>query len=242
MLGTVSAVTQPVVPPPVGYPPLGRVQAAYRRRNETDYVFSFWTALGWTVLTCGIYFLYVVYQLMRRSREHNRRRLEQLEALNEWAWARAQDQGLADELTPSFQRVAEHLGVLRQMTTDFRDPWIWVVLVAVAGGIANLIAYVLLDQDLTKHDYREGGAENELAYILGRLGVAVPAPDPGRLHGAHNYLARVVVTVLTCGIYGLWWLYDVMVDANRHFAANWAWEDGLAAALASVESAAGTGS
>lgn len=239
MLGTVGTVTQPPVPPPVGAPPLVRVQAAYRRRHETDYVFGFWTALGWTLLTCGIFFLYVVYQLMRRSREHNRRRLEQLEALNEWAWARAQDQGLAGELTPHFERVAGHLGVLRAMTSDFRDPWIWLLLVAVANGIANLIAYVLLDQDLVKHDYHEGGAENELAYILGRLGVEVPAPDPDRLHGAHNYLARVVATILTCGIYGLWWLYDVMGDANRHFAANWAWEDGLAGALGTVEVTAG---
>ena len=37
------------------------------------------------------------------------------------------------------------------------------------------------------------------------------------------------MTLVTCGIYGLWWLYDVMVDWNRHFEHNWRWEDGLAA-------------
>jgi hypothetical protein len=29
------------------------------------------------------------------------------------------------------------------------------------------------------------------------------------------------------------WLYDEMEDGNRHFAANWAWEDSLARALQS---------
>jgi len=26
-----------------------------QRRGETDYIFSYWSALGWTVLTFGIY-------------------------------------------------------------------------------------------------------------------------------------------------------------------------------------------
>ena len=232
MLSTVAPVTQPVPAPPPGVAPIERVRVAYLRRHETDYVFSFWTALGWTLLTCGIYALYVIYQLLRRDREHNRRRLELLEATNELAWRRALEAGLAEELRPNFERVGEHLRVLRQMTTDFREPWVWVVLAVVGGGIVNLVAYVLLDQDLVRHDYHEGGAEHELAHILGRLGTPVPAPDPARLKRPHAYVARVVVTVLTLGLYGLWWTYNVMVEGNRHFAANWAWEDGLAAALA----------
>ena len=30
-----------------------------------------------------------------------------------------------------------------------------------------------------KHDYDEGGAENELAFIFTRLGTPVDRPDPG---------------------------------------------------------------
>ena len=67
----------------------------------------------------------------------------------------------------------------------------------------------------------------------------MPPPDPGRLKGPHNYVARVLVTLVTCGIYGLWWLYDVMVDWNRHFEHNWRWEDGLAASVQSLLPAQG---
>jgi hypothetical protein len=28
-----------------------------------------------------------------------------------------------------------------------------------------------------------------------------------------------------------WWLYDVMVEGNRHFEHVWRWEDQLAAAV-----------
>ena len=47
------------------------------------------------------------------------------------------------------------------------------------------------------------------------------------------------MTLVTCGIYGLWWLYDVMVDWNRHFEHNWRWEDGLAASVQSLLPAQG---
>src|SRR5579863_3443100 len=40
-------------PPPMSS--ADRVFAAWQRRGETDYIFDYWTALGWTILTLGIY-------------------------------------------------------------------------------------------------------------------------------------------------------------------------------------------
>ena len=202
-------------------PPVERVRTAYLRRNETDYLFEFWTAFGWTVLTCGVYLVYVVYQLVRRSRDHNMRRLELLDAANAVAWERAVAQGLAEELRPSFERVATHLDGLRRLTHEFRDPVVWLVLSIIARGIVELIVFVLLDGDLVKHDYDEGGAENELAFIFTRLGTPVDHPDPDRLHQKQNYVGRILAAVFTCGVYTFFWLYNVMDDGNRHFAANW---------------------
>ncbi len=211
--------------------PIDRIRAAYQRRSETDYIFSFWTAFGWTILTCGIFGIYVVYQLVRRSREHNLRRLEELDAATAYAWEQAGARGLQEELTPNFQRVATHLAAMRQMATEFRDPVIWTVLVFFAGAIARIIMYILLDSDLVKHDYQQGGAEHELSTIYTALGAPITPPDPASLHQAHNYVARVIVLLVTCGIYGFWWEYDVMVELNHHFEKDWIWEDSLAAAV-----------
>jgi hypothetical protein len=233
----------PPGPPPVGPPgstavavgsPKERVRIAYQSRADSDYIFSFWTAFGWFLLTCGIYGLYITYQLVRRDRDHNRRRLELLDAATAYAWERAQAQGAADELRPNFDRIAMNLNVMRQMTGDFRDPVIWTVLTLVASTIVHVILFILMDQDLVKHDANEGAVESELATIYARLGVSVPQPDPSRVKAQHNYVARIIVTLVTCGIYFFWWLYDVMVDWNKHFEINWAWEDGLANAVQSM--------
>ncbi len=235
------AAPPPSVPPPPPAPPVApvdRVKNAYMARNETDYYFEgIGMVVFLTIITCGIYGLYVFYQLMRRMRDHNKRRLELLEGATEFAWQKANEQGLADELRPNFERISSHLSVLRSMTSDFRDPGIWVVIAIVASGIAQVVGYIFLDGDLIKHDTNEGAAEAELAHIYGRLGQSVPAPDPGRVKGKQNYGGRIAATIFSCGIYQLWWMADEMRDVNQHFEVNWPWEDSLAQAVQALEPA-----
>jgi hypothetical protein len=218
------------VPGPPQMPASERVLLAAQRRGESDYIFSYWSALGWTILTFGIYGLYVFYQLMRRMRDHNARRLELLDAATTAAWEQADRQGLQQELAPSFQRTNAQLAVLRQMTYDFRDPVIWVLL-AIVAGVAEIIAFVLLDQDLIKHDQAESGVEYELSVIYGRLGKPLPAPQQGRVKRPDNYAGRLVAAIFSFGIYMFWWFYNQMQEPNKHFAVNWTQEDELVKAV-----------
>jgi hypothetical protein len=219
--------------------PAARVQSAYAQRHQSDYVF---TGPGMnvflTIITCGIFGFFLFYQLMRRDRDHNRRRLELLDGANAFAWEQATERGLADELRPAFERVAASLEILRRQTTEFRDPTIWVVIDVVAAGarligagIAQIVGFILIDQDLDTHDRAEGAIEADLSAIYARLGVALPTPDPARVKGRQNYVARVVVTIVTCGLYSLWWIYDMQVEGNRHVEANWPFDDAVAGAV-----------
>jgi hypothetical protein len=208
-----------------------RIRVAWQSRGESDYIFNYWTALGWTVLTFGIYGFYVFYQLVRRMRDHNARRLELLDAAITLGWEEAGRRGLQAELTPSFQRAAAHLAVLRRMTGDFRDPLIWLLLSLIASGIVHVIAFIFLDQDLVNHDRAEVGVEYEVALIYGRLGYALPYPNTDRVKGRHNYVGRIVATIFSFGIYSFWWWYNMMIEPNHHFYTNWSQEDALAAAV-----------
>jgi Domain of unknown function (DUF4234) len=225
-------------------PPVRRVQAAYTGRHESDYYFTgIGTVIFLTVITCGIYGLFIFYQLMRRMRDHNRRRLELLEGATEFAWDQANARGVAEELRPNFERVAAHLGVLRQIAGDFREPAVWLAIVigaalatsGVLGFVPWMIGLVLIDGDLVKHDRNEGAVEAELSAIYTRLGQEVPAPDPSRVKGEQNYAGRIVATIFTCTIYGYWWMANAMRDGNRHFEWNWPWEDALANAVQALE-------
>lgn len=237
---------QPPVPPPGGaqpppqptLSPSERVRNAYAARAESDYYFSGpGVDILLAVLTCGIWGLYLFYQLMRRSRDHNRRRLELLDATTALAWERASTQGVADELRPNFSRIAAQLEVLRRLTTEFRDPVIWLVIALVASGIAQIIGFIFIDGDLVKHDAAEVAIESDLAVIFSRLGMSVPGADPSRVKQPHNYVGRIFATLGSCGVYHFWWLHDMMVEGNRHLETNWAWEDALAGSVAAINPA-----
>lgn len=231
-----SPVAVPGPPPAPAVPQMTaaeRVRVAARRRDETDYIFGYWSALGWTILTFGIYGFYVFYQLVRRMRDHNARRLELLDAATTAAWEQAGRQGLQQEMAPSFERAAGHMAVLRQMTGDFREPVIWLLLAIVARGIAEIIAFILLDQDLIRHSQAEAGAGQELSAIFGRLGQHV-APGQDQVKRPDNYVGRILATVFTLGIYMFWWFYNQMDEPNKHFASNWAQEDDLVNAVEAI--------
>ncbi len=208
-----------------------RVRLAYQRRNETDYIFDYWTALGWTILTLGFYGYYVFYQVIRRDRDHNLRRLELLDATTAFAWEQAAAQGKTEELRPHFERVQGYLAQLRALTTEFRDPVVWLVIYFVANTIAVFVGFYFVDRDLIRHDTNEGGAEAELAKIFAALGQSLPEPDPSRVKGPDNIAGRVVATIFSFGIYFLWWYHDIFETGNQHFRTNWAWEDSLAGAV-----------
>jgi Domain of unknown function (DUF4234) len=222
---------QPPQPAPPAITPTERFRNAYMARGETDYYFE---GLGMviflTIITCGIFGFYVFYQLMKRMRDHNRRRLDLLESATEIAWQRASQQGIAEELRPNFERIATNASVLRGLTTEFRDPGIWVV-IAILTSIAYFVGFVFLDQDLIKHDQAEGAIEAELSAIYGRLGQQVPAPDPSRQKGKQNYAGRIVASIFSCGVYFYFWMYNQMDDVNKHFLWNWPWEDSVAGAV-----------
>ncbi|HVB44095.1 MAG TPA: hypothetical protein VNF47_15515 [Streptosporangiaceae bacterium] len=223
----------PALPGPPQMPASERVRLAAQRRGESDYIFSYWSALGWTLLTFGIYGLYVFYQLVRRMRDHNARRLELLDAATTLAWEQAGQRGLRQELAPSFQRTTDHLAVLRRMTRDFRDPVLWVLL-AIVAGVAEIVAFVLLDQDLIKHDQAEAGVEHELSVIYGRLGQHLPSPQQGRVKGPDNYVGRIAAWIVSFGIYTFWWYYNQMQEPNKHFASNWTQEEALVKAVTAL--------
>lgn len=221
----------PAVPQPNA---VQRLQWAVTRRSETDYLFDFWTALGWTILTCGIYSFYVFYRLFWRSVEHNKRRLEVLDAALALAWERAVATGRGDELTPRFQAAGVHLQELRRLAGEFRDPVIWTIISAVSSGIGQIVGYVFLDQDLVRHEAAEQAAEQELAAIYAALGASVALPPAVAPKARHNYVGRIIALLVTCGLYGLWWLYDLMMQGNDHQRRNWGSDDAFWTAASSL--------
>jgi hypothetical protein len=185
--------------------------------RETDYIFSYWSALGWTILTLGIYGFYVFYQLVRRMRDHNARQSNPRRGDRRGVGA-GQTAGPSARTGPPPVQAAGHLAVLRQMTQDFVNPSSGYCCHHCPGHHRN-VAFVLLDQDLIKNSQAEDGAGGELSVIYTRLGQPYPSRS-GRAKGPDNYVGRILAAIFTLGIYMFWWFYNQMDEPNKHFAAT----------------------
>ena len=203
-----------------------RMRQAIRERTSADYVFHFWSAFGWTLLTIGLYWFYAFYQLMRRSRDHDRRRAELLSAAHDLAWQRAIEQGRADALRPRFEAVRADVESLEAMTGDSRDPILWTLASVIGNGLVWIAAALLLDQDLVRHESRERAAEAGLTSLFAELGTTLPSPVPAAKQ-PHNYVGRLLAVLFTFGMYSLWWVADLMREGNANYQLGYAWEDAV---------------
>ena len=82
---------------------------------RSDYRFDFWTAFGWTLLTCGFYGFYVIVPArapLTRSQPPPASRCSTPRPRSRGS--RPTASGVADELQPNFGRISAELGVLRQ--------------------------------------------------------------------------------------------------------------------------------
>ena len=108
------------------------------------------------------------------------------------------------------------------------------VLTLISGGIAQYVAWILLDGDLVRHDEAERAIESDLAAIYARLGRPITTLDPSPPKGRHNVVGRIIATIASLGFYAIWWMRDVMIEGNAHFEHNWRFEDDLARASQSL--------
>jgi hypothetical protein len=205
--------------------------AEVQRRDDTDYRFSFWSYLGWTILTFGIYSHFGTYKLVERRHLHAQRRL----AFQSYWWhalnARAEASGRRGEVAEGL----DNLSRIYQQVEAFerrnkREPVLWMLLRLVFTPVGAYINH-FLNKDLRFYDEWESSFAANAEWVMSRLGLTVSVPKrrqpvPDRSTGLYVFLS-----IITVGIFSLYWRYTVMEDGNNHFTDDAAMEDALVGAI-----------
>lgn len=211
--------------------------AEVRQRNETDYRFNYWSYLGWTILTGGIYGHYGTYRLVERRTEHARRRL----AFMSYFWhtlnQRAEAAGKREEVAEGL----DNLSRIYQQIEGFelrnkREPILWTLLRFVLTFIGAYINH-FLNRDLVFLDEWESSYAANAEWVMQRLGMPVSVPRRAKPVQNRSTGLYVFLTVITFGLFSLVWRYLTMTDGNGHFDDDAAIEDALLRGLG-IESGA----
>ena len=218
-------------------PGLPLLEADMHNRSFTDWRTSFWKAFLLSIITCGIYWIYVLYKLLDRRQQHFERMVSFRQHLLEVLRQRAELAGQADVLAGDFSELE---GIGLEATTRDRagekSPVLWLVLSIVIGVVVYYVYYFLHD-DFRAHEANEVRFMAKAGEIMTRLNIPRGAFMPEAVLPERSFVTYLILTIITCGIYGLYWVYTIIRDPNDHFDVHDQWENALEVALAPAAAA-----
>lgn len=203
-----------------------------QERINSDWTTDAGMAVLLSIVTCGIYGLYVFYKLMERRDLHLQRMANvagtSIALLQEKAAAAGKSELMAQE-------VAGLQMVQREMYEQSRERGavLWLVL-GILTGICIFIGYYLIMDDMAKHDQLEAQFFTYMSAALAKLGLAGQASQAAPNMPDRSFVAYLLLSLVTCGIFGFYWLYVLVDDGNRHVEAQVQWEDFIYSALAAA--------
>lgn len=197
-------------------------------RVNTDWITDPGMAILLSIITCGIYGLYVVYKLVQRRDDHFKRMAGVADsAINQ---LKVKAQGREDVIAAELSQLEQVRIQMATMSAE-RGAAIWLLICLFTSVIGQWILFYLLMQDYVQHDAVEGQFFTLMSSALAKLGLAEQAGQAALTVPEREYVTFLILSIITCGIYGLYWFYVMIKDFNDHFMAQVPWEDFILQAL-----------
>ncbi|MDI6806169.1 MAG: hypothetical protein QMD20_05865 [Candidatus Bathyarchaeia archaeon] len=103
---------------------------------------------------------------------------------------------------------------------------LWAILSAIIF-IASWYVYYFLMKDFYKHERREDTFFEDVGRVLGKSGITFTPPRRMKPIPDRSFVLYLIVTIITAGIFEIYWLYVLLIDPNEHFKYHIELEDEL---------------
>lgn len=212
----------------------GLVQNLYyyiQQRLTTDWTTDPAMAVLIGIVTCGIYWYYVYYKLYDRRDQHFARMANVVNTSVALVKEKAAAMGKTE-------LIAQDLANLEMVQREIYDQSpergavLWLLLAIFTCGIGYFIGLYLLMEDFQRHDQLEAQYFTVMSGILAKLGLSAQASQAALSLPERNFVTFLLLTIVTCGIYGIYWQYVMVLDGNTQFESQVQWEDFIYQALA----------
>ena len=107
---------------------------------------------------------------------------------------------------------------------------LWAILSAFVFPLAWYVYYFLM-KDFYKHERREDGFWEDISRTLDKGGVKFSVPRRTEPLPERSFALYLVLSIVTLGFFGIYWLYVLLKDPNQHFTYHIQVEDQLLTSL-----------
>ncbi len=145
---------------------------------------------------------------------------------------------LAEEQAEDTGKAGEHaseLAELRGLNEDFqrlqagkeRSPALWTIISLITFGLGYFYVYYFLHKDLVEHQRAEAEYIEKASALLNKLGVGKHPIVVEQVVGERSYALYLLLSIVTFGLFGIYWNYTFFKDGNAHFLEHRRFEDQL---------------
>lgn len=212
-------------------------------RRQTDYRFNWATYFGWNLLTLpiivtgvGVYSHYATYKLVERRNRHVQRRL----AFSSYLWhtlaGRADAAGRRADVQEGLDNLSRiHAQIESYERANKRETVLWLLLRIFFTFIAGPWINHFLNADFRFLETWEHSFAQNVEWVMRRLGydVRMPARNQFGIEAVpkRSTALYIFLSIITLGLFSIYWRYTVMTDGNAHFDADDRMEDAILAGL-----------
>jgi len=192
-------------------------------------ILALWSILIFVSLLSFIVSIVLTYKLVKRRNTHFQRQIflfeDILSILKEII---SKKEASAEAEITTLERT------LRETKVEETEKGavLWAILSAIIF-IASWYVYYFLMKDFYKHERREDMFFEDVSRILGKAGITFSVPRRVKPIPNRSFILYLILTIITAGIFGIYWLYILLIDPNEHFKYHIELEDEL---LKSLES------
>lgn len=188
-------------------------------------------ALSWLLTIIGaIVNIILTYRLVKRRNTHFKRQTFLFEDIVAAVKTIAAKKGVDVETS---LLSCERTGREAKAEETEKGAVLWAILSAIIF-IAQWYVYYFLMKDLYKHERREDGFWEDLTRTLDKLGITFSPPRRVETTPDRSFVLYLILTIITLGLFGIYWLYVLLKDPNEHFKYHMQFEDQLLSTLESV--------
>lgn len=116
--------------------------------------------------------------------------------------------------------------------SDEKSPAIWIVLSIVFNPVV-LYVFHFLTRDFFKHETRENFLLEDISDAIESAGGEFKFEEYGTIED-RNTILYIVLTIVTLGVFGFYWIYALTKDPNEHFQQSSRVEGALLDSLESL--------
>ncbi len=180
------------------------------------------------IFVVGILYVIMLYKLVKRRNAHFSRQRFLYEDLINMAKELASKKGV--DISLSLNNLDRtHREAMVEETE--KSAALWAILTFVTG-IAALYIFYFLTKDFFKHERKEELFLDDLNRSLATAGIAVNLPRRTVPIPDRSFILYFILTLVTLGLFHIYWLYVLLEDPNNHFRQQALTEDTIISQVA----------